>query len=84
MDNDNKYIHDAYISYAERTTKRLWITIILLIVLCVASNLAQYYISSSYTDEETTTIDATQDGAGINIIGGGNTSYVAESQDYSK
>lgn len=83
MDNDNKYIHDAYMAYAERTEKRLWIIIILLIVIGVGSNMAWVYYDHTFADEETTTIDATQDGAGINIIGGGTTSYVAESQDYS-
>lgn len=83
MDDNNRYIHDAYMSYAERTTKRLWVTIIILIILGFGTNFAQYYINNSYADEETTTIDATQDGAGVNIIGGGATSYVAESQDYS-
>ena len=83
MDNDAKYIHDAYMSYAERTTKRLWITIIILVILGFGSNLAQYYINNSYAEEETTTIDATQDGTGVNIIGGGKLSYVAESQDYN-
>ena len=70
-------------SYAERTTKRLWITIIILVILGFGSNLAQYYINNSYAEEETTTIDATQDGTGVNIIGGGKLSYVAESQDYN-
>ena len=83
MDNDARYIHDAYMSYAERTTKRLWITIILLIIISFGSNLLQYYYNNCYADEQTTTIDAEQDGTGVNIIGGGVTSYVAESQDYN-
>ena len=82
MDKDAKYIHDAYMSYADRTTKRLWIVIILLIVLGVASNIYWVHYDHLYATEQTTTIDAEQDGAGINIIDGGSTSYVTESQDY--
>lgn len=67
MDERNTYIHDAYISMAERTIKRQWITIILLILLLVASNLAWLNYESSFADEETTTV--TQE---LDTKGGGN------------
>lgn len=56
MDASNKYIHDAYISMAERTIKRQWVTIILLILLLVGTNLAWLSYESQFTDEETTTV----------------------------
>lgn len=54
MNNDNKYIHDAYIAMAERHLKRQWIAIILLILLLTFSNLGWIYYESQFTDEETT------------------------------
>lgn len=86
MDESNKYIHDAYTSMAERTIRRLWILCIVifsaLFLALVGSNLAWLYYESQYTDEETTTIDASQDGRGINILGGGNVSYEPTSENY--
>lgn len=86
MDESNKYIHDAYTSMAERTIRRLWILCIVifcaLFLALVGSNLAWLYYESQYTDEETTTIDASQDGSGINILGGGNVSYEPTSENY--
>jgi len=82
MDDRNTFIHDAYISMAERTIKRQWITILLLILLLVGSNLAWLRYESQFTDEETTTIDSTQDGDGINIVGGGNITYEPTSENY--
>ena len=81
MDERNTYIHDAYISMAERTIKRQWVTIILLILLLVGTNLAWLRYESQFTDEETTTIEATQDGDGINMVSGGDLSYEPESEN---
>ena len=82
MDNDNKYIHDAYASTLERTIKRQWITIILLILLLFGSYIGFIYYESQFTTEETTTIDTTQDGSGINIVGGGDVKYEPTSENY--
>jgi len=82
MDESNKYIHDAYTSMAERTIRRLWILCIVMFLALVGSNLAWLYYDSQFTEEETTTIDASQDGSGINILGGGNVSYEPTSENY--
>lgn len=82
MDESNKYIHDAYIAMAERTIKRFWILCVIMFLALVGSNLAWLYNDSQYADEETTTIDTTQDGSGINIVGGGNVSYEPTSENY--
>lgn len=72
MDERNTYIHDAYISMAERTIKRQWVTIILLILLLVGTNLAWLNYESQFTDEETTiTQELSSDGGGDAIINDG-------------
>lgn len=81
MDDRNTFIHDAYISMAERTIKRQWITIILLILLLFGSWIGFIYYESQFTDEETTTIEATQDGDGLNMVSGGDLSYELDSKD---
>lgn len=48
--------------------------------MLIASNLAWFYYESQFTDE-ITTIEATQDGNGNNIVGGGDVNYGAESTD---
>ena len=64
----------------ERINKRLWILCIILAIMLIASNLAWFYYESQFTDE-ITTIEATQDGNGNNIVGGGDVNYGAESTD---
>ena len=80
MDDRNTFIHDAYISMAERTIKRQWITIILLILLLFGSWIGFIYYESQFTEEETTTIEATQDGDGLNMVSGGDLSYEPDSK----
>ena len=40
MSNEERIIQEMYASSIERTIKRLWITVILLIILLVGSNIA--------------------------------------------
>lgn len=70
MDDRNTFIHDAYISMAERTIKRQWITIILLILLLVGSNIAWLHYEMSFMDEITVTQDLDSD-SGDAIINDG-------------
>lgn len=46
--------HEQEMARRERTEKRLWITIILLIVLLVGSNAGWMYYESQFTDTVTT------------------------------
>lgn len=84
---NGKGINIPYIAYEaaqsrlERIIKRLWITTIILIVLLVGSNGLWIWYESQFEVYEETTIDATQDGEGINIIGAGDVNYGAESND---
>lgn len=52
--SDSKYYTDIISGMTERTIKRLWIVIILLIVLLVATNGMWIYYESQFVDEVTT------------------------------
>ena len=74
-------VHESAMARAERGAKRLWTVIILLIVLLVGTNGAWRWDESQFEVMETTTIEAEQDGSGVNIVGGGNVDYGAEGKD---
>ena len=81
MDENSRYIHDAYSAFAERSQKRLWILCILFFVLLVVTNAGWIYYESQFVEVETTTIEATQDGSGTNLVSGGDALNVTESKD---
>ena len=75
-------VHESAMARAERQAKRLVAVIILLIVLLVGSNIGWLVYNSQFEIVETTeetVIEATQDGEGTNIVGGGDVSYGTES-----
>lgn len=74
-------VHESAMARTERSSKRLWAVIILLIVFLVGSNGAWLWYESQFEVVETTTIEAEQDGSGVNVVGGGNVEYGAESND---
>ena len=74
-------VHESAMVRAERGAKRLWTVIILLIVLLVGTNGAWLWYESQFEVVETTTIEAEQDGSGVNIVGGGNVDYGAKGND---
>lgn len=61
MEDSNNYIHDAYISMAERVIKRLWLTIILLILVVLASNVGWLIYESQFEIVETSDYSASQE-----------------------
>lgn len=65
-------VHEGAMARMERTVKRLWITIILLIALLVATNGAWLYYDSQYEDSVTTTktYEATADDGGNAVVNG--------------
>lgn len=81
MDNEGRYIHDAYMARGERTEKRWWIIAIILIVLLVGTNAAWFYYESQFEEVVNTTIEAEQDGEGVNIVSGGDALNVSESKN---
>ena len=65
-------VHESAMARAERTQKRLWVTILLLIVLLVGSNIGWLIYEAQFETVSTTMeIDADQDGSGTNIVNGG-------------
>ena len=73
--------HELAMAREERTVKRLWITILTLIFLFVGSNCAWLWYNSQFEVVETTSIEAEQDGSGVNIVSGGDLDYGTESKD---
>ena len=60
-------VHESSVARMERTAKRLWITILTLILLLVGTNAAWIWHESQFEDV-VTTIEAEQ-GDGVNIVG---------------
>lgn len=81
----NRFTYESAMAMAERTIKRLWIVVILLVLLFAGSNLAWIVREDQFevveTSSEETEIQATQFGAETNIIGGGDISYGAEGKN---
>lgn len=73
-------VHESSMARMERQIKRLWVTVILLIAIVVVTNGAWIWYESQFSDIETT-IEAEQDGSGVNIVSGGDLDYGAESKD---
>ena len=72
-------VHEASMARMERQAKRLWITVLALIVILVATNGAWIWYESRFSDI-VTTIEAEQDGSGVNIASGGDLDYGAEGE----
>ena len=65
----------------ERKDRWRNIIIVLLIVLLVATNAMWLWAWNQYDYVDEYTIEAEQDGEGINIVGGGDVGYGADSKD---
>ena len=77
---DEQYYVDIISAIAERTIKRLWIVIILLIVLVVGTNVAWIYYENQF-EEVVTTIEAQTDDGGAAIANAdGSVTYYGESK----
>lgn len=85
--SDNNTIHDMIYVYEgaqarmERANKRLWIVVIILIAALLLTNVGWIVYESQFQTitEESVEIDAKQDGDGVNIVGGGDVNYGADS-----
>lgn len=65
----------------ERDNRNKWIAIFILIALLAITNLAWLYFWNQYEYVDDYSIEAEQDGSGVNIVGGGDVDYGAESKD---
>lgn len=72
--------HESAMARMERANKRSFIIILILILALIATNTGWIIYESQFETVETT-IEAEQNGAEVNIVGGGDVSYGAESND---
>lgn len=75
-----QYTIDVLAAMAERTIKRLWIVIILLVVLLVGSNIAWLYYESQFAEESWTFEASTDNGGNAIANGNGEVYYYGESE----
>lgn len=81
MNDENRYIHDAYMSMAERTIRRLWIIILVLLAVLVGSFALFIYRESQYQIIEQEVVQE-NDGNGDNsFIGGDNNGTQTDNKD---
>ena len=73
--------YESAMARMERANKRSFIIILILILALIATNTGWIIYESQFETTETTTIEAEQSGAEINIVGGGDVSYGAESKN---
>ena len=77
----NYYEHESIMAHMERSNRRVWILCLILILALIGTNGAWIYYESQWEyTQESTQIEAEQDGQ-LNIIGGGDVTYGAESQN---
>lgn len=72
---------DSVLAFAERTIRRLWIAIILLIVLLVASNALWIWNEAQYVDEQVEVTQRNEDG--YNSYIGNDRDIVYGNSDYT-
>lgn len=75
-------VYEGTMARFERIIKNLWIVILVIVILLVASNAYWIYNWTQY-EYSSVSVTAEQDGRGINIVGGGNIGYGAASESYS-
>lgn len=75
------YEHESIMAHMERSNRRVWILCLVLVLALIGTNGAWIYYESQWEyTQESTQIEAEQDGQ-LNIIGGGDVTYGAESQN---
>lgn len=78
LENVGTYTLEAMMARMDRIIKRLWIVVLLLIVLLVASNCAWLWYESQYETETVTTQTVTQHtdtGGNNDFVGGDKVGY---------
>lgn len=80
-EKDIKWIYEGAAVRQNADNIRLFILNLILVLALILTNGAWFYYESQFKVVETTTIEATQDGTGLNILGGGDISYGSESND---
>ena len=84
MNDEKMYVpyivYEGEMARQERHVKRLVVMLAVMLVLFFASNMAWLYVWNQYeyVDE---TIEASQDGSGVNIVGGEDVNYGSDGSD---
>lgn len=77
----NRLMGETALAMAERTIRRLWITILLLIVLMAGMAVGFFVYESQFEDySDSVEIDADQEGD-YNFVSGGDINYGTESEN---
>ena len=63
-------VHESTMSRMERINKRLWVTIVLLVLLLTATNAAWIWHEAQFEESTTTTYEQETDGGSNYIVGG--------------
>lgn len=78
-----QYMAESHAARLERSNRRMFILCIILIVALLVTNGFWFWYEAQFEDVYTSTsIEAEQDGGGVNIVGAGDVNYGAESQSY--
>lgn len=87
MDKDLKVVplvaYESMLAREDRQQRRMVIIIVLLVLILAISNGLWLYFWNSYDYVDDYSIEASQDGEGINIVGAGDIDYGADSTDSS-
>ena len=73
-------VYEGEMARQERNIKRLIVMLAGMLVLFFASNMAWLYVWNQYEYVEET-IEASQDGSGVNIVGGEDVNYGSDGSD---
>ena len=75
-------VYEGEMARQERHSKRLIVILIITLIMLFGSNMAWLYVWNQYEYvDETQTIEAVQDGEGVNIVGGEDVTYGPESNN---
>lgn len=77
------FVHEAEMDRHVKTHKRDFIEKILLILFLVLTNAGWLWYESQFEYVHETTIEAEQDGSGVNIIGSGDVTYGTEGENHT-
>ena len=75
-------VYETALARGDRRFHQMWILVIILLGLIIGETAGVFYYESQYQDE-VTTIEATQDGSGVNVVNGGDL-YGSEGEDNNK
>lgn len=76
-------VYEGEMARQERHVKRLVVMLAVMLVLFFASNMAWLYVWNQY-EYVNETIEASQDGSGVNIVGGEDVNYGSDGSDTQK